>query len=128
MLLLLLAGCTARPAPPAGSRGVPPPRAPRHSDGTLTSELSRLRDRARLQRLLQGLLGKRSQQDPTDDPASWPRPWTGRLCPMWPLHPPASPEGPGRPLHPALPRPGQRCGVQASEPVNEKTQATRSQE
>nr|P32647.1 RecName: Full=Secretin [Oryctolagus cuniculus] len=27
-----------------------------HSDGTLTSELSRLRDRARLQRLLQGLL------------------------------------------------------------------------
>lgn len=59
LLLLLLAGCTARPAPAAGSRDVPAPRAPRHSDGTLTSELSRLRDRARLQRLLQGLLGKR---------------------------------------------------------------------
>ncbi|KAI4530299.1 hypothetical protein MG293_020155 [Ovis ammon polii] len=47
---LLLGGCAARPAPP---------RAPRHSDGTFTSELSRLRDSARLQRLLQGLVGKR---------------------------------------------------------------------
>lgn len=34
-------------------------RAPRHSDGTFTSELSRLRESARLQRLLQGLVGKR---------------------------------------------------------------------
>ncbi|KAH0508083.1 Secretin [Microtus ochrogaster] len=32
----------------------------RHSDGTFTSELSRLQDSARLQRLLQGLVGKRS--------------------------------------------------------------------
>ncbi|KAI4562050.1 hypothetical protein MJG53_017104 [Ovis ammon polii x Ovis aries] len=47
---LLLGSCAARPAPP---------RAPRHSDGTFTSELSRLRDSARLQRLLQGLVGKR---------------------------------------------------------------------
>ncbi|TKC37704.1 hypothetical protein EI555_019013 [Monodon monoceros] len=46
----LLRGCAARPAPP---------RAPRHSDGTFTSELSRLRESARLQRLLQGLVGKR---------------------------------------------------------------------
>ncbi|CAO2583864.1 Sct, partial [Lemmus lemmus] len=30
-----------------------------HSDGTFTSELSRLQDSARLQRLLQGLVGKR---------------------------------------------------------------------
>ncbi|KAG3284315.1 secretin, transcript variant X2 [Ictidomys tridecemlineatus] len=50
LLLLLLGGSTARPAAL---------RAPRHSDGTFTSELSRLRDSARLQRLLQGLVGKR---------------------------------------------------------------------
>uniref|UniRef100_A0A671E150 Secretin n=1 Tax=Rhinolophus ferrumequinum TaxID=59479 RepID=A0A671E150_RHIFE len=50
LLLLLLSpllqGSAGRPAPP---------RAPRHSDGTFTSELSRLRESARLQRLLQGL-------------------------------------------------------------------------
>ncbi|XP_075402533.1 cadherin-related family member 5 [Tenrec ecaudatus] len=50
LLLLLLRGPAARPSVP---------RAPRHSDGTFTSELSRLRDSARLQRLLQGLVGKR---------------------------------------------------------------------
>ncbi|XP_060246706.1 secretin isoform X2 [Meriones unguiculatus] len=50
LLLLLLAGSAALPAPP---------RTPRHSDGTFTSELSRLQDSARLQRLLQGLVGKR---------------------------------------------------------------------
>nr|XP_048314353.1 secretin isoform X2 [Myodes glareolus] len=50
LLLLLLAGSTALPAPP---------RISRHSDGMFTSELSRLQDSARLQRLLQGLVGKR---------------------------------------------------------------------
>ncbi|XP_049993583.1 secretin isoform X2 [Alexandromys fortis] len=50
LLLLLLAGSTALPALP---------RISRHSDGTFTSELSRLQDSARLQRLLQGLVGKR---------------------------------------------------------------------
>uniref|UniRef100_A0A8C5XGH3 Secretin n=1 Tax=Microcebus murinus TaxID=30608 RepID=A0A8C5XGH3_MICMU len=50
LLLLLLLGAAARPATP---------RARRHSDGTFTSELSRLREGARLQRLLQGLVGKR---------------------------------------------------------------------
>ncbi|XP_069326774.1 secretin [Eulemur rufifrons] len=50
LLLLLLLGAAAHPAPP---------RARRHSDGTFTSELSRLREGARLQRLLQGLVGKR---------------------------------------------------------------------
>ncbi|XP_032617430.1 secretin-like [Hylobates moloch] len=50
LLLLLFGGSAARPAPP---------RARRHSDGTFTSELSRLREGARLQRLLQGLVGKR---------------------------------------------------------------------
>uniref|UniRef100_A0A8C6QY25 Secretin n=1 Tax=Nannospalax galili TaxID=1026970 RepID=A0A8C6QY25_NANGA len=51
--LLLLQSSAALPAPP---------RTPRHSDGTFTSELSRLQDRARLQRLLQGLVGKRRTQ------------------------------------------------------------------
>ncbi|KAM9221915.1 secretin [Dugong dugon] len=50
LLLPLLRASAARPAPP---------RALRHSDGTFTSELSRLRDYARLQRLLQDLVGKR---------------------------------------------------------------------
>ncbi|KAG8515698.1 Interferon regulatory factor 7 [Galemys pyrenaicus] len=50
LLLLLLGGSAAHPALP---------RAPRHSDGAFTSELSRLRESARLQRLLQGLVGKR---------------------------------------------------------------------
>uniref|UniRef100_A0A8C6CIB7 Secretin n=1 Tax=Monodon monoceros TaxID=40151 RepID=A0A8C6CIB7_MONMO len=51
LLLLLL--------PPPLLRGSRGPGAPRHSDGTFTSELSRLRESARLQRLLQGLVGKR---------------------------------------------------------------------
>lgn len=56
-----LAHRCARPAPEtARGPAIPRPRrAPRHSDGTFTSELSRLRDSARLQRLLQGLVGKR---------------------------------------------------------------------
>nr|XP_034375651.1 secretin isoform X2 [Arvicanthis niloticus] len=53
LLLLLLSSSSALPAPP---------RTPRHSDGTFTSELSRLQDSARLQRLLQGLVGKRRTQ------------------------------------------------------------------
>ncbi|XP_006893407.1 PREDICTED: secretin [Elephantulus edwardii] len=51
ILLLLLLGVPAAPLEPL--------RALRHSDGTFTSELSRLREGARLQRLLQGLVGKR---------------------------------------------------------------------
>nr|XP_031304199.1 secretin isoform X2 [Camelus dromedarius] len=57
LLLLLLGGCTARPAPP---------RAPRHSDGTFTSELSRLRESAQLQRLLQGLRAGHREQHHLD--------------------------------------------------------------
>ncbi|XP_045872778.1 secretin [Meles meles] len=74
LLLLLLRGCAALPAPP---------RAPRHSDGTFTSELSRLRESARLQRLLQGLVGKRSEQDP-ENSTSWTKSAEGRLCLRWP--------------------------------------------
>ncbi|KAM7086361.1 secretin [Molossus nigricans] len=76
LLLLLLGGSAARPAPPA------PPRAPRHSDGTFTSELSRLRESARLQRLLQGLVGKRSEQH-TENSTSWTRSAEGPLCLLW---------------------------------------------
>nr|XP_021501930.1 secretin isoform X1 [Meriones unguiculatus] len=64
LLLLLLAGSAALPAPP---------RTPRHSDGTFTSELSRLQDSARLQRLLQGLVGKRRTQKIAQRTA-WPGP------------------------------------------------------
>ncbi|XP_039077457.1 secretin [Hyaena hyaena] len=74
---LLLPGSAARPAPP---------RAPRHSDGTFTSELSRLRESARLQRLLQGLVGKRSEQD-TENSTSWTKPSEGRFCLHWPHSP-----------------------------------------
>ncbi|XP_025717845.1 secretin [Callorhinus ursinus] len=74
LLPLLLRGSAAPPAPP---------RAPRHSDGTFTSELSRLRDSARLQRLLQGLVGKRSEQD-TENSTSRTTPAEGRLCLHWP--------------------------------------------
>ncbi|XP_037694222.1 secretin [Choloepus didactylus] len=82
LLLLLLDGPAARPAAPRwaparpalrpsdppGLALTPPaasPRARRHSDGAFTSELSRLRESAQLQRLLQGLVGKRSQRCPT---------------------------------------------------------------
>ncbi|KAI5934974.1 secretin isoform X2 [Manis javanica] len=71
--LLLLPGSAARPAAP---------RAPRHSDGTFTSELSRLRERAQLQRLLQGLVGKRSDQD-TENSTAWTKAAQGRSCLLW---------------------------------------------
>ncbi|KFO26394.1 Secretin [Fukomys damarensis] len=70
LLLLLLGGPAAHPALP---------RAARHSDGTFTSELSRLRDSAQLQRLLQGLVGKRSEQD-TENSAAGSEPVDGQLC------------------------------------------------
>ncbi|XP_032127361.1 secretin [Sapajus apella] len=70
LLLLLLGGPAARPAPP---------RAPRHSDGTFTSELSRLREGARLQRLLQGLVGKRSEQE-AENSTAWSVLGAGLLC------------------------------------------------
>ncbi|XP_063105852.1 secretin [Cavia porcellus] len=73
MLLLLLGGPAAHPAPP---------RAARHSDGTFTSELSRLRDSARLQRLLQGLVGKRSDQD-TENSTTGSKPVDSPLCLLW---------------------------------------------
>eukprot|EP00074_Homo_sapiens_P095448 XP_016873598.1 secretin isoform X1 [Homo sapiens] len=57
-----------------------PARARRHSDGTFTSELSRLREGARLQRLLQGLVGKRSEQD-AENSMAWTRLSAGLLCP-----------------------------------------------
>ncbi|CAK6449838.1 unnamed protein product [Pipistrellus nathusii] len=72
-LLPLLGGSAARPAPA---------RAPRHSDGTFTSELSRLRESARLQRLLQGLVGKRSEQDPQNS-TSWTKSAEGPFCLLW---------------------------------------------
>ncbi|XP_023510526.1 secretin isoform X1 [Equus caballus] len=53
--------------------------ARRHSDGTFTSELSRLRESARLQRLLQGLVGKRSEQDP-ENSTTWTTTTEGHLC------------------------------------------------
>ncbi|XP_055475283.1 secretin isoform X1 [Psammomys obesus] len=77
LLLLLLAGSAALPAPP---------RTPRHSDGTFTSELSRLQDSARLQRLLQGLVGKRSEQDPENSPENSlarSRPSEDQFCLLW---------------------------------------------
>ncbi|XP_044895688.1 secretin isoform X2 [Felis catus] len=60
--------------------------APRHSDGTFTSELSRLRESARLQRLLQGLVGKRSELD-TENSTSWTKSSEGRFCLQWPHSP-----------------------------------------
>ncbi|KAI5278513.1 secretin [Manis pentadactyla] len=71
--LLLLPGSAARPAAP---------RAPRHSDGMFTSELSRLRERAQLQRLLQGLVGKRSDQD-SENSTAWTKAAQGRSCLLW---------------------------------------------
>uniref|UniRef100_A0A8D0WID6 Secretin n=1 Tax=Sus scrofa TaxID=9823 RepID=A0A8D0WID6_PIG len=109
--LLLLAGCAARPAPP---------RAPRHSDGTFTSELSRLRDSARLQRLLQGLVGKRSQQDPENNTA-WTKSGEDRLCQLWSHMPALQAWMPMKPpvdqaWSPWLP-PGLRAGALVSEPA-----------
>ncbi|XP_057582971.1 secretin [Hippopotamus amphibius kiboko] len=111
LLLLLLVGCAARPAPP---------RAPRHSDGTFTSELSRLRESARLQRLLQGLVGKRSEQD-AENSTAWTKSADGHLCLLWsdgpalqawkPLGPPEA-----RAWPPQLPL-GLRAGVMVSEPA-----------
>ncbi|XP_049993582.1 secretin isoform X1 [Alexandromys fortis] len=77
LLLLLLAGSTALPALP---------RISRHSDGTFTSELSRLQDSARLQRLLQGLVGKRSEQDAENIPENsltGSKPSEDQLCLLW---------------------------------------------
>uniref|UniRef100_A0A8C8YAT2 Secretin n=1 Tax=Panthera leo TaxID=9689 RepID=A0A8C8YAT2_PANLE len=77
-----------RPRPALTWPVAPPslPRAPRHSDGTFTSELSRLRESARLQRLLQGLVGKRSELD-TENGTSWTKSSEGRFCLQWPHSP-----------------------------------------
>ncbi|KAL6035896.1 hypothetical protein STEG23_018265 [Scotinomys teguina] len=77
LLLLLLAGSAALPASP---------RIPRHSDGTFTSELSRLQDSARLQRLLQSLVGKRSEQDTEnipEDNLARSKSSEDQLCLLW---------------------------------------------
>ncbi|XP_028642862.1 secretin [Grammomys surdaster] len=77
LLLLLLSSSAALPAPP---------RIPRHSDGTFTSELSRLQDSARLQRLLQGLVGKRSEQDTENIPENnlvRSKSLEDQLCLLW---------------------------------------------
>uniref|UniRef100_A0A8C6I8T5 Secretin n=1 Tax=Mus spicilegus TaxID=10103 RepID=A0A8C6I8T5_MUSSI len=77
LLLLLLSSSAALPAPP---------RTPRHSDGMFTSELSRLQDSARLQRLLQGLVGKRSEQDTENIPENSlarSKPLEDQLCLLW---------------------------------------------
>lgn len=78
-------------AGPAQSGATPlsaPPRrfGPRHSDGMFTSELSRLQDSARLQRLLQGLVGKRSEQDTENIPENSlarSKPLEDQLCLLW---------------------------------------------
>ncbi|XP_008852671.1 secretin [Nannospalax galili] len=117
--LLLLQSSAALPAPP---------RTPRHSDGTFTSELSRLQDRARLQRLLQGLVGKRSEQDTENSPensSAGSKPTEGQLCLLWsnPLAlqawlPPMFPlDGAWSPWLPPGPRPAVE--------VSEWTEATR---
>uniref|UniRef100_A0A8C8Y951 Secretin n=1 Tax=Panthera leo TaxID=9689 RepID=A0A8C8Y951_PANLE len=72
--------------PPPTPRPSAPRGAPRHSDGTFTSELSRLRESARLQRLLQGLVGKRSELD-TENGTSWTKSSEGRFCLQWPHSP-----------------------------------------
>uniref|UniRef100_A0A8D2CW62 Secretin n=1 Tax=Sciurus vulgaris TaxID=55149 RepID=A0A8D2CW62_SCIVU len=118
LLLLLLAGSAARPAAP---------RAARHSDGTFTSELSRLRDSARVQRLLQGLVGKRSEQD-TENGTAWFKPTEGQLCLLWTDQPALQAWTPPRgPLHqawsPWLP-PASRPGVSVPE-MAETTQQLR---
>ncbi|XP_053779993.1 secretin [Desmodus rotundus] len=113
MLLLtpLLRGAAARPAPR---------RAPRHSDGTFTSELSRLRESARLQRLLQGLVGKRSEQD-TENRTAWSESAEGPVCLLWSSVPALRAwVPPGAPLDqawsPWLP-PGLRASVMVPDPA-----------
>ncbi|KAF6106104.1 secretin [Phyllostomus discolor] len=113
MLLLtpLLRGCAPRPAPG---------RAPRHSDGTFTSELSRLRESARLQRLLQSLVGKRSEQD-TENRTSGSQPPEGPVCLLWSNTPALRAWAPpGSPLDqawsPWLPR-GPRAAFVAPDPA-----------
>ncbi|XP_013203304.1 secretin isoform X2 [Microtus ochrogaster] len=125
LLLLLLAGSTALPALP---------RISRHSDGTFTSELSRLQDSARLQRLLQGLVGKRSEQDAENIPENsltGSKPSEDQLCLLW-SNTQALQDCP-IPLHRLLPRlsldgsqtpwlpPGPKPAVE----VSEWTEATR---
>ncbi|XP_070275330.1 protein LEG1 homolog [Myotis yumanensis] len=73
LLLPLLGGSAARPAPP---------RAPRHSDGTFTSELSRLRESAQLQQLFQGLSEKRSEQH-TETSTSRTKTAERPVCLLW---------------------------------------------
>ncbi|KAM8928826.1 secretin [Lycaon pictus] len=115
LLLLLLALL------PRGPAALPAPRrAPRHSDGTFTSELSRLRESARLQRLLQGLVGKRSEQD-AENSTSWTTAPDGRLCLRWPDSPALRAWVPLRdPLDQAWapqPPPGTGSGASFSEPA-----------
>uniref|UniRef100_A0A8C0CYS8 Secretin n=1 Tax=Balaenoptera musculus TaxID=9771 RepID=A0A8C0CYS8_BALMU len=73
LLLLLLLVLLPPPPPLRGSRG-PGARA--------RPELSRLRESARLQRLLQGLVGKRSEQD-TENSTAWTNSAEGHLCLLW---------------------------------------------
>ncbi|XP_003909376.1 secretin [Macaca nemestrina] len=114
LLLLLLGGSAARPAPP---------RARRHSDGTFTSELSRLREGARLQRLLQGLVGKRSEQD-AENSTAWSRLGAGLLCPSGSDTPTLQAWMPlGGAWSPWLP-PGPRPGVMVSEPAGAAAEGT----
>uniref|UniRef100_A0A8C9BKY1 Secretin n=1 Tax=Phocoena sinus TaxID=42100 RepID=A0A8C9BKY1_PHOSS len=107
LLLLLL------PPPLLRARG---PGAPRHSDGTFTSELSRLRESARLQRLLQGLVGKRSEQD-TENSTAWTNSAEGRLCLLWSDAPTLQAWPPeDQAWSPQMPL-GLRAGVMVSEPA-----------
>ncbi|XP_024111717.2 secretin [Pongo abelii] len=114
LLLLLLGGSAARPAPP---------RARRHSDGTFTSELSRLREGARLQRLLQGLVGKRSEQD-AENSTAWSRLGAGLLCPSGSNMPTLQSWMPlDGAWSPWLP-PGPRPAVMVSEPAGAAAEGT----
>uniref|UniRef100_A0A8C0CXI5 Secretin n=1 Tax=Balaenoptera musculus TaxID=9771 RepID=A0A8C0CXI5_BALMU len=118
LLLLLLLVLLPPPPPLRGSRG-PGARArpaPRHSDGTFTSELSRLRESARLQRLLQGLVGKRSEQD-TENSTAWTNSAEGHLCLLWSDAPTLQAWPPGdQAWSPQVPL-GLRAGVMLSEPA-----------
>uniref|UniRef100_A0A8C9B551 Secretin n=1 Tax=Prolemur simus TaxID=1328070 RepID=A0A8C9B551_PROSS len=119
LLLLLLLGAAAHPAPP---------RARRHSDGTFTSELSRLREGARLQRLLQGLVGKRSEPG-TENITAWSTPTEPRLFLLWSYAPPMQARMPqtaplGRTWSPWLPS-GPRSGVRVSGPATTAAEGRR---